>query len=539
MSTLTSLAKKAAAASTSGAAAGKSGTSAKSAGFSRKSTVAPANGPVANAGQKRTVAEAPVAAPAKVKPEQRAGEALLAAKVDDDWETVTLDEIAVVPRKEGKKKQTKGIQVIRRTRGKDGKLMPADAGKQRLFTYQLPPMKVGYTSDLNMEGNLGKGEPPATRMKAKYYLRLLAASLDGHPRPDLHEKQVACVKKTYLIGRHILGLVFDANDKEWAHHIGEAMAATRKELMRDHGFTKPKQLEDKEAQDPKLRAEVLAAARTYFIDHASSIPGGQRDEEEGYGELEDEEALSIALKKKVWPLKNYDPAKDALSNETGLSYVKVPSNLANWPQILQEMTEKHRTEYCEIKYCYASGKTLPRPPFVLPDGTEMPDPSWNPCIVDRNGVAQEALVAVSGTWSIYHTGAMKGKHYGVRLDLNPIICVINRVARRTRTIVVDDEDAEEFEDELIEPVKPVAKKRRVQETKQEDKEDGEVDEEKKEVDEDKKQEGDENDGEPNANADEAEVENDEETNQHENEQGNPEADEEGGGDNNDGDIDIE
>lgn len=434
MSALTSLAKKAVVAN-------------KTSTFTRK----PLAPPPATSGQKRS---APDAGKKKV-----AGAAVQVEAPPDDWAGVQMEEIAVVPRMEGKK-VGKGVVVIRRSRGKDGKLLPLELDKRGLFAYRTPIMKVAYSSDLNGEGNLGKGDPPATRMKAKYYLRLVAGHLDGEENPARHAEQVEFVKKTYRIARHIMGLVFDAKDKEWDHHIGEAMATTRKALMRDHGFTKPKQLEDKEAQDPKLKAEVLEKARTYFIDHASSLPGGQRDDEEGYGSLETDEGMSVSLKKKVWPLLKYDPAKDALSNEIGVP-ASVASNIQNWPRIKKEMADKYRTQYCAISYNVGkTGIQIARPLIEFPDGsTPEPDPFFNPCLVDCNGVPQESIVVVSGTWSIYHTGATKGKHYGVRLDLNPQIAIVKRKARRVRTIVVEADDAEEFVDEVVEQV---AKKPRAQ-----------------------------------------------------------------------------
>ncbi len=444
MSTLTSLAKKAVATSKT-VSAGVPQQKATGT-FTRKPAAAAAAPPPVG-GQKRGAPEAGAA-----KKKVVAGAAVQTEVPTDDWSGVQMEEIAVVPRMDGKK-VGKGLTVIRRGRGKDGKLLPLELDKRGLFAYRTPIMKVAYSSDLNGEGNLGKGDPPATRMKAKYYLRLLAGHLDGEEIPERHAEQVAFVEKTYAISRHIMGLVFDAKDKEWDHHIGEAMAATRKELMRDHGFTKPKQLEDKEAQDPKLKAEVLAKARTYFIDHASSLPGGQRDDDEGYASLQTDEGMSVILKKKVWPLVKYDPAKDALSNETGVP-ASVASNIQNWPRIKKEMESKYRTHYCAINYCEGrSGKTIERLPLIeFPDGsTPEPDPFFNPCLVDRNGVPQESLVVVSGTWGIYHTGATKGKHYGVRLDLNPQIAIVKRKARRVRTIVVVADDAEEFVDEVIEP----------------------------------------------------------------------------------------
>jgi hypothetical protein len=377
-------------------------------------------------------------------------------------------------------------------------LVALDQDRGRFPAMRFPIMKVAYSSDLAGEGNVGKGDnPPICRTKARYCLGLRAADLEGEERPQRRKEQISCVKKTYAMARHLMGLVFDAANKEWDKQIEKAYTLARAEMMFQYKCTKPNQLKDKEAASPEIKEAVRARAREVFIDNAKPLPGAPRDDRAKSDEAEENGAIdetgddipTVWLRKNVFPFKKYDPLKDSMSQETGPSLDDMPSTIENWGKILNAMTELKR-KYEMIKYQTAkTGAPIGRPPVEITRAVKMgtgkvelmdkmiEDPFFNPCIVDRNGIPQECLVVCSGTWNIYPGPAGSDSTYGVRLDLNPVISIVKRKARPIRTIVVNDDDAVDFVDEIIEPEKPAKKAKKVEVVvvpPEEEAEDGEV-----------------------------------------------------------------
>ena len=362
-----------------------------------------------------------------------------------DFRSISFQDVAVVFDEKWKK-----LKVVRLQRDKaTGEYVDPEKSKYLAgLTVQTPSLLLANTSTLSGEGDVGKEGQygVVTRSNCHYNLGLLGADLTDHVfYPELAEEQAAFFKWGYEMSRYIAGLIFDAGRADWSKLLNKAKEAARNTLYREYDCAKPALLARKEESNPEIAEKVRELARTNFI-NAGKFDFKDPDVVEG--------TLSIWAKYKVWEFQKnkYDPAKHSKElcpkgpsllprKEGGL-----PSVVENWGDISEVMTGDEMVRvYQQINFINISTlKKIDAPEIAIqdttkkPDGTKVttikkvPNPFFNPCLVDINGERQESLVSAPLFFVIKHKN--DDSEFSIRIKFKPDIQIVEQQKRREQEV---------------------------------------------------------------------------------------------------------
>lgn len=388
-----------------------------------------------------------------------------------DWTQITEDDVVAVLRGKGDKKT---VEVIRRTKGPDGKYLDPKKDGGEVLTTVLTTFLLSNKSTMSGAGNIGTGKDfKIHHGNAHFSIGLKIGNLkDRVPRreggEDLMERQRRCMARLLAIARKIMGSVFDLNAPQWKLPIDRAYGDARKALaptfkdkegkLMAAEYTDLPDLEENDAKAwdaekkewIKIKEAVRNKAREMFIKNARSLPGEKSKEDNV------ERDPIIYVKRKCWPFKEFDPKTDTMSTEEGPSLVDNPIDLEHWPKIEQEMTDpkgKMRRKYNPIEYADGiSGVPIPRPrvrvvveEVDLLNGTrnkavrEIDDPFFDPCLVGASGSLRESLVALKAIWSVFRGPKTSSDNYGIHLKLASPVSIIDQIKRQAEIVVVKPE----------------------------------------------------------------------------------------------------
>lgn len=397
------------------------------------------------------------------------------------WSNITTNDVAAVKRGKGEDAR---IEVIRRTKGADGKYLKPSKDSGQAFKNQTATFRASPKSTLNGAGNAGLmcGENKAHHGNAKYSLGLALGNLqDGVEREGLEEEQKKCMEWMYGMGRKLMTDTFHLNMSSWKGPLDRAYNDARK-LLWNHKDVKNSEgaslkdwteLEEVEQSDEKVAELVREKACECFVANARPLPGAPKKDENG-NEMKPVAYASL----KTWFYPKFNNKTDRRNNDTGPSTETVPINLANWAFIVREMARLRR-EHKRVRYATAngSGQAVALPPADATLQSEQvnaqtgkreivtstfPDPFWNP-LFDKDGKPTESLVSLNVMWTVYRGDPSSIDKYGVRLSIASPITIACRAYRRAQVVTVkagwatgweiqnddaddEDDDAEEIEE---------------------------------------------------------------------------------------------
>ena len=376
------------------------------------------------------------------------------------WRVIATKDVAVVQR--GKDKN-KTLEVIRRTKGPDGKYVNPKKDSGEVFASIDATFRLSTKSSMAGEGNLGEGKDyEIHRGNCQYNVGCAKGNLkDGKPRPGLLEAQDACMEWNYAMSRHIMGCVFDLAPEGWEGPIAKAVTAAREQLFSKfkdasgREFQNYMQLEELEGEDTPAGEEahkrVMDLAREKFIDGAKSLPGAKKADRSGTVR---EPILWIT--RKVYPFEKFDPKRDAMSQEKGPVLSEYPSDLDHWMSIQEQMTDpkgRMRRKYSTIEYIDNDSKLplLPNKVKVVEEkidkvtgekvrvAREINNPFFNPCLKTPSGKLAESLIACKKIWSVFRGPKGTNDNYGIHQKLASAITIVCKAKRKADNVIVEED----------------------------------------------------------------------------------------------------
>jgi len=316
--------------------------------------------------------------------------------------------------------------------GKWGLSIVQAKNQNRNFTLMTPPMQVAFAR-VTGEGNLGEkfnkeGSIQKKRDEAKFSLQFqygLAGMSEeiGEIESAMPEsertlaQQLRCGKKVYLIGRAIMGQVYDNQFPTFAKYIKAAKDDVIKDQLnvekgKNSGITTENQLKEAMEADDELKAQITDAYRERFIDNTTFMfdnpddydETGCRVEEDNMGETKTSR-WGLSLKRKVWRRKN-GVNKDEADKQLVPFAEKM--TMDTWPDLLASMS---MWDYNPFSYFDPIGGADGAGEYLdnhtkLDDGTEIVDPFVDPF---KNMSSLASCELMFGVYSI------AGKMYGVRV----------------------------------------------------------------------------------------------------------------------------